>query len=498
MASDPWLPNGFDLEHSYKLRGLLYAGEEWQIYRTAGGGSVLIVVPNLVNWWEELGLIERELFSPITIKEQPHFYLFAGTTGFLEPVSGGGPPQTKADALSFVHALNETRKIFPTGCLESSLFVERYTRLLPTLDEDEGWPDDEVFGTWLTGGVHTSVLSFRRLHALCGWMAVRDLIELVRAAGFDVPPDSELLERPRPQSSSIALSLKGDQAEEATSVFQGGPDSQDRSSTDRKKSFCLPGRKSLEEFFKDHVIDIIFNAERYRTMGIEFPSAIILHGPPGCGKTFAVERLIEFIGWPSYSVNSNSVGSPYIHETSKKISEVFDKALDNAPSIVVIDEMEAFLSDRRSGSSTGLHHIEEVAEFLRRIPEAINNRVLIIGMTNMIESIDPAILRRGRFDHIIEVGMPSAEEVRSLLHSLLEGIPQSAGLNIDRFVEELSGKPLSDSAFFVREAARLAAKADKSELDEHSLDEALVSLPRERAERRNRIGFVWGEDKDKD
>ncbi|WP_417547013.1 AAA family ATPase [Marinobacter segnicrescens] len=498
MTSDPWLPSGFDLESSFKLRGLLYAGEGWQIYRTAGGGALLIVVPELVNWWEELGLIERELFTPITIKEQPHFYLSSGVNGLLEPVSEGGPPQTNADALSFVHSLNATRKIFPKGSLESSLFVERYSRLLPTLDEDEGWADDEVLGTWLTGGVHTSVLSFRRLHALCGWMAVKDLIELVRAAGFEVPPGSDLLERPRPPSSYIARSQGGGQADEAARVLQDGQDSQDRSSTDRKQSFCLPGRKSLEEFFIEHVIDIIFNAERYRAMGIEFPSAIILHGPPGCGKTFAVERLIEFIGWPSYSVNSNSVGSPYIHETSKKISEVFDKALDNAPSVVVIDEMEAFLSDRRSGSSTGLHHIEEVAEFLRRIPEAINNRVLIIGMTNMIESIDPAILRRGRFDHIIEVGMPSTEEVRSLLHSLLEGIPQSADLNLDRFVEELSGKPLSDSAFFVREAARLAAKAGKPEVDEHCLDEALSSLPRERAERRNRIGFVWGEDKDKD
>lgn len=174
---------------------------------------------------------------------------------------------------------------------------------------------------------------------------------------------------------------------------------------DIQRSFNLPGREALEDFFNEHVVDIIFNPERYRTMGIDFPSAIILHGPPGCGKTFAVDRLVEFIGWPSYAIDSNSVGSPYIHETSKKISEVFDKALDNAPSVVVIDEMEAFLTDRRSGSSSGLHHVEEVAEFLRRIPEAISNRVLVIGMTNMIDMIDPAILRRGRFDHVIEVGM---------------------------------------------------------------------------------------------
>jgi cell division protease FtsH len=184
------------------------------------------------------------------------------------------------------------------------------------------------------------------------------------------------------------------------------------------KFFKLPGRPQLEEFFKEHVIDIIFNAQKYQAFGIDFPSAIVLHGPPGCGKTFAVERLVEFIDWPCYSIDSNSVGSPYIHETSKKISEVFDKAIDGAPSVVVIDEMESFLSDRRSGNSSGLHHVEEVAEFLRRIPEAIKNKVLIIAMTNLIEVIDPAILRRGRFDHIIEVGMPSREDVASLVDSL--------------------------------------------------------------------------------
>jgi SpoVK/Ycf46/Vps4 family AAA+-type ATPase len=101
-------------------------------------------------------------------------------------------------------------------------------------------------------------------------------------------------------------------------------------------------------------------------MGIDFPSAIVLHGPPGCGKTFAVERLVEFLDWPSFSIDSNSVGSPYIHQTSKKVSEVFEKAIDSAPSIVVIDEMESFLSERRSDNISGLHHVEEVAEFLKR------------------------------------------------------------------------------------------------------------------------------------
>ena len=111
---------------------------------------------------------------------------------------------------------------------------------------------------------------------------------------------------------------------------------------------------------------------------------------------------------------------------------MFDKAIDNAPSVLVIDEMEAFLSARELSQGSGQHHVEEVAEFLRRIPDAISKNVLVFAMTNLIDSIDPAILRRGRFDHIIEVKMPAKEEVESLLHHLFKNIPVCDDVDYDK------------------------------------------------------------------
>src|SRR5213075_2604499 len=123
-------------------------------------------------------------------------------------------------------------------------------------------------------------------------------------------------------------------------------------------------------------------------------------------------------------IEASTVASPYIHETSKKVAALFDKAIESAPSVLVIDEMEAFLADRQMGSGSSHHRVEEVGEFLRRIPDAGKNNVLVVAMTNRIEMIDPAILRRGRFDHVVKVDMASENEVLSLLQSLVGQLPQ--------------------------------------------------------------------------
>jgi SpoVK/Ycf46/Vps4 family AAA+-type ATPase len=287
---------------------------------------------------------------------------------------------------------------------------------------------------------------------------------VLEAGGIAVPETDE----------GVAIPVGPVGAESVRPAAVRDPHAEER---ETKVPFRLPGRAELERFFREHVIDIVENAETYRALGIDFPSPVVLHGPPGCGKTFAVERVIEYLGWPSFSIDSSTIGSPYIHETGKKIAKAFEDALKASPAVVIIDEMESFLSDRQLGGSQGLHHVEEVAEFLRRTPDAIKNHVLLIGMTNRIEMIDPAILRRGRFDHVIHVGMPSEEEVRSLLASLLEGRPGGAAVNTTALVLALLGRPLSDVSFVVREAARLAARGGRTSLDQRSLEEALRSLP---------------------
>ena len=485
MAKDLWLPRGYELAGGSKIRSLLFSGDDWQIFDTNGSITILLARPELAQKWNDTGFLDEVLLGEITFGAASFRSLSSHKKYLLVPVESGESPDSKVDAIAFCLALKESRKLSEEASFHNAIYVEQYSRLLPTWTLSPHVEDEVVLGTWITGGVVISTESFRRLSNLTGWMPPGDLKEIVEAAGFRVPIDAELLTKKKPKSRTRTDKKA---AVSDTPVPTDLPQSlADKTET---KAFTLPGRPQLEEFLNEHVIDIIFNPEKYQALGIEFPSAIVLHGPPGCGKTFAVERLVEFIDWPSYSIDSSSVGSPYIHETSKKISEVFDKAIDAAPAVIVIDEMESFLSDRRPGGTSSLHHVEEVAEFLRRLPEAAEKKVLIIAMTNLIDLIDPAILRRGRFDHIIEVGMPSRTEVASLLDSLLRKLPKSEDLNLDTVLDSLSGKALSDSAFVVREAARLSAKAGKSQIDQESIDGALKSLPKDKERKDRRIGFA--------
>lgn len=479
MALDAWLPVGYKLPDGAKVRVAMFEGTNWQIFETQGTGRALVAHDDLARRWIDTGLIDPGLFSTFEFGNQRLWAFSCGSSQLLCPVTDGRSPDTKPEALSFALTLKATREIDPETPLQDSLYVEKISRLLPTYSISSRTDDDVVLGYWLTGGASVSAKSFRRLRQTMSWLGAGHLKDVVQAAGFEVA-EVNLADGSRETSVLPAKVL----AELADSNHAQADINRP------KKCFELAGRPELAAFFNEHIVDIILNRDRYKALGIDFPSAVILYGPPGTGKTFAVERLVDFLGWPSFQIDASSVASPYIHETSKKIAQVFEKAIENAPSVLVIDEMEAFLADREMGS--GHHRVEEVAEFLRRIPEAAKKEVLIIAMTNRIDMIDPAIQRRGRFDHVINVDFASEIEVQLLLDKLLSSLPKDADVDVRPLARVLAGRPLSDVAFVVREGSRLAARAGKEQLDQESLVVAMLATPardREGASKR-RIGFI--------
>ena len=469
MTIDAWLPIGFAMPSGESVRLAQFDDVDWQIYEAEDGGRVLVAQPSLAERWLSIDLLEPGALEEFALGTQTYFALTSKSGYTLAPVSSCNSPSNKSEAIAFVEAFRATRARDNLSPLNDAIYAERVSRLLPTHSLTPPLGDDVVLGSWLTGGVPVSVRSFRRLRTLVGCMGASHLADVVSRAGFAT---DEVVKSASIHSQSDSTNIKDSQG---------------------AKTFTLSGRPALERFMNDHVIDIIQNADRYKALGIDFPSAIVLHGPPGCGKTFAVERLVDFLGWPSFQIDASSVASPYIHETSRKVAEVFDAAIKNAPAVVVIDEMESFLADRQMGAGSSHHRVEEVAEFLRRIPEAITNRVLVVAMTNRIEMIDPAILRRGRFDHVVKVDMASAAEVHSLLEKLVSELPHSGDVDVSLLSGRLAGRPLSDIAFVVREGARLAARNGKDQIDQESLTKALDDASArgdEDVARPRKIGFV--------
>lgn len=432
-----------------KIKVLLYEADEYEIYKTLSNATLLIVRQSLYNKWTSDKLFFA--INPFSVMnyDGTDFAYTASKDFMLIPVKDGNPICNHDEATSFAFAIKQMRKVTELSLFDG-IYIEEYGYLLPTYS-NEYVSDDATIGCFLSGGknIHFSDNNFKTF--------------LLDESTYS---DIERI-------TGIKRKVLCPQEKNAKVVCQS-------------KEFHLAGRPDLEKFFNDHIINVLAEPERYKRLGIDFPSSIILYGPPGCGKTYAVDKLVEFLGLPRYDVNSSTIASPYIHDTARKVADIFQNAINSAPSIVVIDEMESYLSNRESASSNS-QHFEEVAEFLRQIQEAQKNKVLIIAMTNMYEKIDPAIIRRGRFDHHIEVGLPSIGEIEALLENITKNLSLSNEISLTAVAEDLSGKTLADVAFVIKEAGLISGKNGFSEITLESVKTAIDTLPKEHNQRR--IGF---------
>ncbi len=440
MIIDSWFPVGFNLPNNDEIKLAKYSGQDWQIFESNTKKNILVVKHKLFKLWESDGVLKKELFHFLDFGGDQYVIFLSEKEEIICPIDKMSDPSHIDPVISVAKMITEYREINQDTSLHDAIYIEGLNQLLPTYSISPKLTDKHILGAYLTGGVKIPYDSFRRINALVPWIKESDIEDL--KSFMELNP-----ERIKTKDNNIEKKLSED--------------------------FSLPGRPILEKFFNEHIVDIIRNEEKYSKLGINFPAAIILHGPPGCGKTYAVEKLVEHIGWLSYQIDSSSIGDSHIHGTSKKISDIFKLAIKKSPSIIIIDEMEAFLADRDMGSQSSHHRIEEVAEFLRRIPEAIKNRVLIIAMTNKIDMIDPAILRRGRFDHVIKIDMASEAEIFSLLKKLITEIPADENIDLKYIADKLQGRPLSDVAFTIREGSRISVKEGYDSLNGECLKKSL-------------------------
>lgn len=170
----------------------------------------------------------------------------------------------------------------------------------------------------------------------------------------------------------------------------------------------VAGLNELKSRMQNEVINLVRNPEKYQRLRVKIPNGFLLYGPPGCGKTFVGEKLAEEIGWNYVYVHCSDVASPYIHGGQEKIAALFNKAKEQAPTIIFLDEIDALIADR--SRQTNVSEYGEVNEFLTQLNNCSENHILVIAATNNPKAIDPAALRAGRLEIKMFVPAPDLEE----------------------------------------------------------------------------------------
>lgn len=438
------------------------------------------------------GVVAEEFLHCKFIEYKDGYY-FSGKRGNNISSAHLGPFAEKySEMLDFCDAYKRYKDSFATKELCEIIYVEEYDIILPiSIDKEPKISVEKLVGAWMTDGLLISVHDFAKLCLVIDWLNEEEVQRAIEHAGYTVNHDDNI-----EVGVSDGIHKKTDK-KGCKNVAVGKEKSKADNCVEAKVStvkgpFVLPGRQQLTQYFNDEIIDFFVHQDKYEQMGVHSVSATLLYGKPGCGKTYAVEQLAKYLGFPVYEINSSSVASTYIHETSKKISEVFKKAIDTAPSVLVLDEFEAYLSSR-NGSPGQTHHTEEVDEFLRNIPKAIDAKVVIFAMTNTVDLIDAAVLRTGRFDNKIEVGMPSKEEIIAVLKNNLSKTQVKDDIDLKTVASRLVNHPLSDVAYVVRQAIRLAVRSDKDKIDSDILVMAVNQLgttDSSKPKKHRPIGFV--------
>lgn len=225
-------------------------------------------------------------------------------------------------------------------------------------------------------------------------------------------------------------------------------------SKENKSWFGVAGMNDLKTIFERDVIMLFRKPELYTRYKIPLPNGMLLYGPPGCGKTFIARKLADEICFNYKEISPADVGSTYVHGTQLEIKRIFDDAINNAPTLLFIDEIEALVPNRKN-SDVSFHYKSEVNEFLTQLDQCGKKGVFVVGATNFISNIDTAILRPGRFDKKIFVGPPDLEARVEALKIHMEGRPHE---NIQWvFLAEMAENyTFAEIEHVVNEAARIA------------------------------------------
>ncbi|PUA33083.1 MAG: AAA family ATPase [Zestosphaera tikiterensis] len=239
----------------------------------------------------------------------------------------------------------------------------------------------------------------------------------------------------------------------------------------------IGGMKEVIERVRELVELPLKHPELFKKLGIEPPKGILLYGPPGCGKTLLAKAVAAESDAYFIAINGPEIMSKYYGESEQRLREIFDEARKNAPAIIFIDEIDAIAPKREE--VVGEVEKRVVAQLLT-LMDGLEGRgdIVVIGATNRVHAVDPALRRPGRFDREIEIPMPDKQGRLEILQIHSRNVPLSEDVSLEKIAEVTHGFTGADLAALVKEAALNALRRvlPKINLDEEIPPEIYDSL----------------------
>ena len=248
--------------------------------------------------------------------------------------------------------------------------------------------------------------------------------------------------------------------------------------SDKKVTFDhVAGLKEEKEELEE-IVDFLKEPKKYIQVGARIPKGVLLVGPPGTGKTLLAKAVAGEAGVPFFTISGSDFVEMFVGVGASRVRDLFEEAKKNAPCIIFIDEIDAVA--RRRGTGMGGGHDEREQTLNQMLVEmdgfAANAGIIVMAATNRVDILDPAILRPGRFDRKIAVGLPDVGGREAILQVHAKNKPLGDNVDLKQIAQTTAGFTGADLENLLNEAAIVAAKDNRCFISQEDIKTAFVKV----------------------
>ena len=247
---------------------------------------------------------------------------------------------------------------------------------------------------------------------------------------------------------------------------------------EKSKTFADVAGLVEEKEQLEEIVDFLEAPQKYTNLGARIPKGVIMVGPPGTGKTLLAKAVAGEAGVPFFSISGSDFVEMFVGVGASRVRDLFAEAKKNAPCIVFIDEIDAVA--RRRGSGLGGGHDEREQTLNQMLVEmdgfGINEGIIVMAATNRVDILDPAILKPGRFDRRIHVGLPDVRGREEILKVHAKNKPLADDVNLEEIARTTAGFAGADLENLLNEAAICAARENRPYLMDEDIRKSFIKV----------------------